>query len=271
MKNTTKRLFSLVLTVVMMMGFALSSSAAGIITYEGKAGEESYTFAPGTEYSVSDLFTDFKNLMPGDKINQTIRLVNNGKDGTTTKFYLKALGPASAENPDLLISNGQEAVLPEEPMPSADDVTEGAVILGNGDDTDGNPDRVLDSSVQKNLLNQLKMTVEIVKTNGNETIFEAPADQTAGLSDWVLLGSLRKGGEIDLEVTIEVPAEMGNEFRDLAGALEWAVKIEEIPDPTPVVPDTGDNTGAMMYAAMFGVAAMALIVIIILKKRKTEE
>ena len=62
---------------------------------------------------------------------------------------------------------------------------------------------------------------------------------------------------------------MGNEFRDLAGALEWAVKIEEIPDPS--VPDTGDNTGAMMYAAMFGVAAMALIVIIILKKRKTEE
>ena len=271
MKNTTKRLFSLVLTVVMMMGLALSSSAAGIVTYEGKSGEEKFVLAPGTEYSVSDLFTDFKNLMPGDKIDQTIRLVNNGKDGTTTKFYLKALGPASAENPDLLISNGQEAVLPEEPMPSADDVAEGAVILGNGDDTDGNPDRVLDSSVQKNLLNQLKMTVEIVKANGNETIFEAPADQTAGLSDWVLLGSLRKGGEIDLEVTIEVPAEMGNEFRDLAGALEWAVKIEEIPDPTPVVPDTGDNTGAMMYAAMFGVAAMALIVIIILKKRKTEE
>lgn len=244
MKSTTKRLFSLALAVVMMMGLALSSSAAGIVTYEGKSGEEKFVLAPGTEYSVSDLFTDFKNLMPGDKIDQTIRLVNNGKDGTTTKFYLKAIGPASADNEDLRFSGDK---------------------LGNGKDNDGYTDKVYDTA----LLDQLKMTVEIVKTNGNETIFEAPADQTAGLSDWVLLGSLRKGGEIDLEVTIEVPAEMGNEFRDLAGALEWAVKIEEIPDPS--VPDTGDNTGAMMYAAMFGVAAMALIVIIILKKRKTEE
>lgn len=244
MKKTTKRLFSLVLTVVMMMGLALSSSAAGIVTYEGKSGEEKFIFAPGTEYSVSDLFTDFKNLMPGDTISQTVRLVNDGKGGTTTRFYMKALGPASADNEDLRFSGDK---------------------LGNGKDNDGYTDKVYDTA----LLDQLKMTVEIVKTNGNETIFEAPADQTAGLSDWVLLGSLRKGGEIDLEVTIEVPAEMGNEFRDLAGALEWAVKIEEIPDPS--VPDTGDNTGAMMYAAMFGVAAMALIVIIILKKRKTEE
>ena len=131
------------------------------------------------------------------------------------------------------------------------------------------PDRVLDSSVQKNLLNQLKLTVEVVKTKGNETIFEAPADQTAGLSDWVHLGDLRAGGEIDLEVTIEVPAEMGNEFQDLAGALEWAFKVEEIPDPP--VPDTGDNTGVLLYGGMFGLAAMALIVLIILKKKEKEE
>lgn len=236
MKNTTKRLFSLVLTVVMMMGLALSSSAAGIVTYEGEA--EKFIFTPGTEYSLTDLFTDFKNVMPGDSISQTVRVVNNGKAGYTTKIYMKALGPSEAED---------------------------GSVHGNGNDADGYTDK----AHMEALLNQLHLTVKAVKDD--KMLFDATAEKTDGLSDWVLLGSLRKGGEIDLEVTIEVPAEMGNEFRDLAGALEWAVKIEEIPDPTPVVPDTGDNTGAMMYAAMFGVAAMALIVIIILKKRKTEE
>ena len=68
---------------------------------------------------------------------------------------------------------------------------------------------------------------------------------------------------------LEVPIEMGNEFQDVAGALDWAFKIEEIPDPA--VPDTGDNTNVMLYGGMFGVAAMALIVLIVLKKKTKEE
>ena len=63
MKKTTKRLFSLVLAMVMMAGFVITSSAAGLVTYEGEAKE--FIFTPGTEYSPTDLFTDFKNIMPG--------------------------------------------------------------------------------------------------------------------------------------------------------------------------------------------------------------
>lgn len=251
MKNTTKRLFSLVLAVVMMAGLAITSSAAGIVTYEGKKKNEEFIFAPGTEYSVSDLFTDFKNLMPGDTTEpQLIRLVNNGKKGTTTKFYIKALGPAAANDEDLVFGG-----------------TNGG--LGDADDTDGYTEKQL---VQEFLQ---YVNLKVVKVKGDKTLFDAPADQTADLSDWVLLGSLRKGGEIDLEVTLEIPADIGgpevddNQFQDSAAAVTWAFKIEEIPDPP--VPDTGDNTGAVMYAAMFGVAAMALIMIVILKKKKTEE
>ncbi|MBR4036527.1 MAG: LPXTG cell wall anchor domain-containing protein [Oscillospiraceae bacterium] len=240
MKNITKRLFSLVLATVMMAGFALTSSAAGIVTYEGDAQE--FIFAPGTEYSLTDLFTDFKNVMPGDTISQTVRLVNNGKGGTTTRFYMKALGPAAADDKDLVYNEDK---------------------LGNGNEGDGYTDKPLNNEVLK----QLNLTVKLVK--GDKTLFDAPADQTAGLTDWVHLGDLRKGGEIDLEVTLEVPIEMGNEFQDVAGALDWAFKIEEIPDPA--VPDTGDNTNVMLYGGMFGVAAMALIVLIVLKKKTKEE
>ena len=232
MKKITKRLFSLTLAIVMMAGFALSSYAASTVTYDGSK----HNFEPGTEYSATDLFTNFKNAMPGDKITQTIRVVNNGKDGTTTNFYLKALGVAN-------IVNG--------------------TVLGDGDDTDGYTDK----EVYQKLLKQLNLTVKLVK--GDKTLFDATAEQTDGLSDWVLLGSLRKGGEVELEVTLEVPVEVGNEFQDAAGAITWAFKVEEIPDP--YVPDTGDNTGVMIYTAMFGFAAMALIVLVIIKKKKSEE
>ena len=232
MKKITKRLFSLTLAVVMMAGFALSSYAAGTVTYDGSK----HNFKPGTEYSATDLFENFKNAMPGDEIKQTIRVVNNGKDGTTTNFYLKALGVAN-------IVNG--------------------TVLGDGDDTDGYTDK----EVYQKLLKQLNLTVKLVK--GDKTLFDATAEQTDGLSDWVLLGSLRKGGEVELEVTLEVPVEVGNEFQDAAGAISWAFKVEEIPDP--YVPDTGDNTGVMMYTALFGAAAATLVVLIVLKKKKSEE
>lgn len=234
MKKITKRLFSLVLATAMMAGFALSSSAAGLVTYEGEA--EKFIFTPGTEYSPTDLFTDFKNLMPGDSISQTVRVVNNGKAGYTAKIYLKALGPT--------------------------DIADGTV-LGNGDDTDG----MIDKAVYQKLLSQLNL--KVVNVTGDEKLFEATADKTDGLTDWVLLVSLRKGGEVDLTVSLEVPVEMGNEFQNVAGALDWAFKIEEIPDPS--VPDTGDNTGVMMYAGTFAAAAMALIAIILLKRKKREE
>jgi len=233
MKNMTKRLFPLVLATVMMAGFALTSSAAGVVTYEG--GAEEFIFAPGTEYSPTDLFTDFKNVMPGDTISQTVRVVNNGKDGYTTKIYLKALG------------------------------AEEDSIYGNGNDADGYTDK----AHMEALLNQLHLTVKAVK--GDKTLFDATAEKTDGLFDRVLLGELRKGGEVDLEMTLEVPIEMGNDFQDVSAAIDWAFKVEEIKDPNPPVPDTGDNTNVMLYGGMFGFAAMALIVLIILKKKEKEE
>lgn len=234
MKKTTKRLFSLVLAMVMMAGFAITSSAAGLVTYEGEAKE--FIFTPGTEYSPTDLFTDFKNIMPGDSISQTVRVVNNGKEGHTTKIYLKALGPT--------------------------DIADGTV-LGNGNDAD----KMTDKAVYQKLLSQLNL--KVVNVKGDEKLFEATADKTDGLTNWVLLGSLRKGGEVDLTVSLEVPIEMGNEFQDIAGALDWVFKIEEIPDPP--VPDTGDTTNVMLYGGMFGAAVVMLIVVIILKKKTSEE
>lgn len=247
MKNIFKRLFSLTLAVVMMAGFTLTASAAGKVTYEGEA--EKFIFEPGTEYSATDLFENFKNVMPGDKITQKISVVNNGKRKHTTKIYMKALGPTDENNSDLRYSDEEGN-------------------LGDGNDNDGYTDKAL----YQPLLNQLELTV--VAVEGNTKLFEAAANETDGLSDWVLLGSLREGGKVELEVTLEVPAELGNEFQDMAGAIDWAFKVEEIKDKNkkpPVIPNTGDISNIMLYAGMFGLAALALMILIILKRKAKEE
>ena len=93
MKRNTKHLFSLILAVVMMLSMTISGFAAGIVTY--KSGDEKFEFKPGTEYSDTDLFTDFKEMMPGDNKSQEIRFVYNGKDGVTANVYLQMKLPAS--------------------------------------------------------------------------------------------------------------------------------------------------------------------------------
>ena len=71
--------------------------AAAAVTYEG--GAEKFVFIPGSEYSDSDLFENFKGVLPGDTITQTIR-VQNASD-KQVRIYLRAL-PVSDIHKDFL-------------------------------------------------------------------------------------------------------------------------------------------------------------------------
>ena len=65
---------ALLLVACLLSGSAL---AAASVSYEG--GAEKFVFLPGSEYSASDLFESFKNVLPGDELTQTIT-VRNDKD-----------------------------------------------------------------------------------------------------------------------------------------------------------------------------------------------
>ena len=69
----------------------------GNVIYSGDSGK--FIFEPGNDYSPTDLFPNFKDVMPGDTISQRIMVKNNAKKNV--KISMRALG-AHKDSEDFL-------------------------------------------------------------------------------------------------------------------------------------------------------------------------
>ena len=90
MKKITKCMTALVLVVMLLSTMCITAFAQGNVTYEGSAKE--FVFAPGSEYSPTDLFENFKGVMPGDQLTQKIDVKNAADNNVKVKIYMRALG-----------------------------------------------------------------------------------------------------------------------------------------------------------------------------------
>ena len=93
-----KKLIAIFMLLFLLCGSAMAASS---VTYEG--GAEKFVFLPGSEYSDSDLFENFKGVLPGDVLTQKIT-VKNDTDGKV-RIYMRA-EPGESIPSGLMEKNG---------------------------------------------------------------------------------------------------------------------------------------------------------------------
>ena len=99
-----KKIITVLVVCLLLVSSLLPVYAAdGKVTYSGNAGN--FVFEPGSEQSLTDLFPDFKGVMPGDTLTQKITVRNNADDKVKVNIYIRALG-AHAESAEFLSQLG---------------------------------------------------------------------------------------------------------------------------------------------------------------------
>lgn len=90
--NTVKRILTVLCAAVLLVSsFSLTVFADDAnVTYNGNAGD--LIFEPGSKHSPTDLFANFKNVVPGASLTQKITVSNKADNKVKVKIYLRSLG-----------------------------------------------------------------------------------------------------------------------------------------------------------------------------------
>lgn len=201
MKHIAKKSISFILMLLLVMSFATTAFAAdSSITFTGFS--SGFEFQPGSEYTETDLFQNFKNVMPGDTLTETITFTNSATDCDFVTLYMRAEAHDETDNP-LTYSETFENK----------DGKDQANIDGQRDET---------VATMSDFLSKLSMKV----WNGTELIYEASPDELDGLKTNRLLGTFRTGETATLKVELSVPIELDNKYANRVGEVDWIFHVE---------------------------------------------
>ncbi len=146
-----KKFISTILLMALLCTVTVSAFADSTVTYDGSA--RKFIFAPGSEYSPTDLFPDFHDCTPGDTRTQKLTVRNDASHDVKVKIYLRALGPQ--EGSEELLSQLHMTVAKSEENSMA------YMFDATADQTDGLTDWVLLGTLYSGGEVNLEITLQV--------------------------------------------------------------------------------------------------------------
>lgn len=208
------------------------------VSFDNPTDGFSFTPTDAATYTVAvqDLFYNFKNLLPGETVSQTIEITNNYSEAAEiflcANNIAQSLSPDKVELVNKLLREYATIVVTD----STGTVIYNGPVWGNLDTEGTNPDTMFDN---------------------------------------ISLGKFTAGEMKGLNVQLQIDPDMGNEYAGLLGLVRWvwsANGIEEpftpTPTPTPTPPKTGDNNSLVIFASMMAASGAALVIILVTGKKK---
>ena len=233
MKNM-KKLHICLMTVLLGLAFVMTSLAAdSTLTYKGR--EDGFEYGPGSVYVHTDLFDNFKDVMPGDVKAETITITNDLNYKGYINVYMGALLHDKENNP----------ISPK--------VLEELAAV----DRKGTMDEL---AYMHEFLDQMTLKVwNGEMTDANLVYSGTPNSLEHGFEDGtVALGKLTYGQNMVLNVELSVNKDMGNEYAGRIAEVDWVFVVEERSNSSggsgsgssqkPGIPVVGEGPGPTLDA-----------------------
>lgn len=233
----------LIVCIALLMAFVMGGSAlAASVTYVDRT--ELFDFKPGSVYEVTDLFESFKNVMPGDVLEQKITVRNGSKEDIRIWLQCKEDSYVTAGAKDFLdqlkltVTSGDSTIFEAEASEKAQ-LTE-PTLLG---------------AFRENGKVELTVTLEVPIELGNQYM------GAVGVVPWTFLVEA-----IPVEDPTDEPTPTPTP------------KPTDKPTPKPTnpidgdTPDTGDWFQMGIWVSIAVLLAAAIVILLIVdRKRRTEE